>query len=176
MSDNRTANHFSSALFEFLEETFETHHGFYLDKGTSLFEILSTISATEAPNRSPGRALRSPRRSTMSPTISTCCGRPSRAGSSARSTGRLPGASVLSPMRNGQTWCRSCGAGSAIRSPCCTMPTGPTRTTSTAQSRSSSTLPTTSGRSARRCARSRKRTERAGCAVPGPACTVATTR
>ena len=48
MTDSPVATHFSSALFEYLEETFETHHGFYLDKGTSLFETLSTISATEA--------------------------------------------------------------------------------------------------------------------------------
>lgn len=48
MTESSLATHFSSALFEFLEETFEAHHGFYLDKGTSLFETLSTISATEA--------------------------------------------------------------------------------------------------------------------------------
>jgi hypothetical protein len=48
MTDSLVATHFSSALFEFLEETFESHHGFYLDKGTSLFETLSTISAMEA--------------------------------------------------------------------------------------------------------------------------------
>lgn len=48
MTESRLAKHFSSALFEFLEETFETHHGFYLDKGTSMFETLATISAEEA--------------------------------------------------------------------------------------------------------------------------------
>lgn len=48
MTHSSLAAHFSSALFEFLDETFETHHGFYLDKGTSLFETLSTVSATEA--------------------------------------------------------------------------------------------------------------------------------
>ena len=39
---------FSKALFEVLEETFETHHGIYLDKGTSLFTTLDQISAGEA--------------------------------------------------------------------------------------------------------------------------------
>lgn len=48
MSDDRTAKHLSSAIFEYLEETFETHHGFYLDRGTSMFETLATISAEEA--------------------------------------------------------------------------------------------------------------------------------
>ncbi|MDQ3542016.1 MAG: hypothetical protein M3440_15160 [Chloroflexota bacterium] len=48
MTNTSLETHFSGALFEFLEETFETHHGFYLDKGTSLFETLSTVSATEA--------------------------------------------------------------------------------------------------------------------------------
>ena len=45
MSDDRTAKHLSSAILEYLEETFETHHGFYLDRGTSMFETLATISA-----------------------------------------------------------------------------------------------------------------------------------
>lgn len=35
-------------VFELLEETFEQHHGIYLDKGTSLFETLDAISAEEA--------------------------------------------------------------------------------------------------------------------------------
>lgn len=40
---------FSNNLFQFMEETFEAkHHGIYLDKGTSLFETLETISAQEA--------------------------------------------------------------------------------------------------------------------------------
>lgn len=30
---------FSEELFTILEETFETHHGVYLDKGTSLFRV-----------------------------------------------------------------------------------------------------------------------------------------
>jgi len=39
---------FSEELFTILEETFDTHHGIYLDKGTSLFATLSQISAGEA--------------------------------------------------------------------------------------------------------------------------------
>jgi hypothetical protein len=39
---------FSKELFDILEETFETHHGVYLDKGTSLFATLDQISADEA--------------------------------------------------------------------------------------------------------------------------------
>lgn len=40
--------HFKKALFLLLDETFETVHGIILDKGTSLFETLSEISAAEA--------------------------------------------------------------------------------------------------------------------------------
>jgi hypothetical protein len=39
---------FTHELFEILDETFEQVHGIYLDKGTSLFETLATISAEEA--------------------------------------------------------------------------------------------------------------------------------
>jgi hypothetical protein len=40
---------FAQNLFQLMEETFEArHHGIYLDKGTSLFETLETISAEEA--------------------------------------------------------------------------------------------------------------------------------
>jgi hypothetical protein len=39
---------FAKELFEILDETFETHHGIYLDEGTSLFETLETINAGEA--------------------------------------------------------------------------------------------------------------------------------
>jgi len=39
---------FSKELFSVLEETFETHHSIYLDKGTSLFETSSQIGADEA--------------------------------------------------------------------------------------------------------------------------------
>ena len=40
--------HFKSALYTLLDETFDNVHGFYLDGGTSLFETLATISAKEA--------------------------------------------------------------------------------------------------------------------------------
>ncbi len=39
---------FSKELLTILEETFETHHGVYLDKGTSLFTTLNQISANQA--------------------------------------------------------------------------------------------------------------------------------
>lgn len=39
---------FKSELFECLDETFERHHGIYLDKGASLFETLENISAFDA--------------------------------------------------------------------------------------------------------------------------------
>ncbi len=39
---------FTSELFEIFDETFEHVQGIYLDRGTSLFETLDTISAEEA--------------------------------------------------------------------------------------------------------------------------------
>ena len=39
---------FTEALFTTLHETFEQVYGIFLDKGTSLFETLETISAEEA--------------------------------------------------------------------------------------------------------------------------------
>jgi hypothetical protein len=40
---------FANSLFQYMEETFESkHHGIYLDKGTSLFETLESVSAEEA--------------------------------------------------------------------------------------------------------------------------------
>lgn len=35
-------------LFDVLDEAFVTHHGVFLDRGTSLFETLETITAAEA--------------------------------------------------------------------------------------------------------------------------------
>lgn len=35
-------------LFALLDETFENHHGIYLDKDTGLFTTLETVSAQEA--------------------------------------------------------------------------------------------------------------------------------
>ena len=48
MNENIATKHFTSNLLSLLEETFETHHGHYLDKGDSLFETLAGISAAEA--------------------------------------------------------------------------------------------------------------------------------
>jgi hypothetical protein len=39
---------FTRALFDILDETFEAHHGIFLDNGTSLFGTLATITAPEA--------------------------------------------------------------------------------------------------------------------------------
>lgn len=40
---------FANNLFLLMEETFEVkHHGIYLDRGTSLFETIETVSAEEA--------------------------------------------------------------------------------------------------------------------------------
>ncbi|HMO59393.1 MAG TPA: hypothetical protein PKA05_12275 [Roseiflexaceae bacterium] len=42
------AEHFTNALYLMLDEAFDNVHGFFLDKGTSFFETLATISAAEA--------------------------------------------------------------------------------------------------------------------------------
>ncbi len=39
---------FYKELLDILEETFDIHHGVYLDKGTSLFDTLDQISAEDA--------------------------------------------------------------------------------------------------------------------------------
>jgi hypothetical protein len=40
--------HFTTALLALLDETFDNVQGFYLDRGTSLFETLASITAAEA--------------------------------------------------------------------------------------------------------------------------------
>jgi hypothetical protein len=45
MSKSIAVEGFTKELFEILDETFEHVHGIYLDKGTSLFETLETITA-----------------------------------------------------------------------------------------------------------------------------------
>lgn len=40
--------HFLNSLFALLDETFENHHGIYLDKNTSLFKTLELVTAEEA--------------------------------------------------------------------------------------------------------------------------------
>jgi hypothetical protein len=42
------AEHFTKALLTLLDETFDNVHGLYLDRNTSLFETLATITAEEA--------------------------------------------------------------------------------------------------------------------------------
>ncbi len=41
-------NHFTKAVLELLDETFDNVQGYYLDKDTSLFQTLASISADEA--------------------------------------------------------------------------------------------------------------------------------
>jgi hypothetical protein len=48
MSGQISSEHFTKALYMLLDETFDNVQGFYLDKGTSFFETLATISADEA--------------------------------------------------------------------------------------------------------------------------------
>jgi hypothetical protein len=48
-------DHFTNPLYTLLDETFDNVHGSYLDKGTSLFETLATISAEEASTPVGGR-------------------------------------------------------------------------------------------------------------------------
>src|SRR5438094_3173484 len=43
-----TVDQFTGELNAFLDETFESVYGIYLDRGTSLFETLATVSAEEA--------------------------------------------------------------------------------------------------------------------------------
>jgi hypothetical protein len=48
MPNSIPAEFFKANLFELLDETFEQVHGRYMERGTSLFETLATISAEEA--------------------------------------------------------------------------------------------------------------------------------
>jgi hypothetical protein len=48
MSKQIATDSFKKEIFDLLEETFEQVQGIYLDRGTSLFETLETISAEEA--------------------------------------------------------------------------------------------------------------------------------
>ena len=48
MSSQIQAEHFTNALYTLLDETFDNVQGYFLDKGTSMFETLATISAEEA--------------------------------------------------------------------------------------------------------------------------------
>jgi len=48
MTDQIDPKRFATEVFNLLDETFENHHGIYLDKGNSLFETLEGIRADEA--------------------------------------------------------------------------------------------------------------------------------
>lgn len=48
MSTHIQTEHFIQALYNLLDETFDNVKGYFLDKGTSMFETLATISAEEA--------------------------------------------------------------------------------------------------------------------------------
>jgi hypothetical protein len=48
MTTQIRGDHFVDALSMLLDETFDSVHGFFLDKGTAMFETLATISAKEA--------------------------------------------------------------------------------------------------------------------------------
>ncbi|NOK60388.1 MAG: hypothetical protein GFH27_549281n218 [Chloroflexi bacterium AL-W] len=48
MSTPIQTEHFTNALYALLDETFDNVRGYFLDKGTSMFETLATISAEEA--------------------------------------------------------------------------------------------------------------------------------
>ncbi len=48
MSTKIDQEHIVPDLFDILDEAFVTHHGIFLDRGTSLFETLETITAEEA--------------------------------------------------------------------------------------------------------------------------------
>ena len=48
MSDRILSDVFKKQLFDLLEETFSAVQGIYLDRGTSLYETLDTISSDEA--------------------------------------------------------------------------------------------------------------------------------
>ncbi|MFN8472641.1 MAG: hypothetical protein U0822_10655 [Anaerolineae bacterium] len=48
MSTQIQAEYFTGALYTLLDETFDNVQGYFLDKGTSMFETLATISSDEA--------------------------------------------------------------------------------------------------------------------------------
>ncbi|RIK41261.1 MAG: hypothetical protein DCC55_12510 [Chloroflexi bacterium] len=48
MSTQIQTEHFTQALYSLLDEAFDNVHGYFLDRGTSMFETLATISAAEA--------------------------------------------------------------------------------------------------------------------------------
>ena len=51
MTEQITTDKLQKDVRQFIEETFATHHGIYLDKGTTLAETLADLSAEEASQR-----------------------------------------------------------------------------------------------------------------------------
>lgn len=51
MTQQASADKLQKVALQFLEETFDKHHGIYLDKGTSFFETLAGVPAAEASER-----------------------------------------------------------------------------------------------------------------------------
>jgi hypothetical protein len=49
--DQLTTDRAKKEVLDFLEETFEKHHGIYIDKGTTFFETLDSMTADEASYR-----------------------------------------------------------------------------------------------------------------------------
>ena len=48
MSETIATPHFTTQLFDIMDEVFVTHHGIFLDRNNSLFETLAPITAAEA--------------------------------------------------------------------------------------------------------------------------------
>ncbi|GAB4436877.1 MAG: hypothetical protein Kow0031_18690 [Anaerolineae bacterium] len=48
MTNQIQTDDFTNTLYGLLDETFDNVQGYYLDKGTSMFETLATVSAAEA--------------------------------------------------------------------------------------------------------------------------------
>jgi len=51
MPEQAITDKLQKEALQFLEETFDKHHGIYLDKGTSFFETLTTVTPEEASQR-----------------------------------------------------------------------------------------------------------------------------
>ncbi len=48
MSKQIDQSRFTTEFFDILDETFENHHGIFLDKGTSLFQTIAKVNASDA--------------------------------------------------------------------------------------------------------------------------------
>ena len=111
---------FAQDLFDILEETFETHHGIFLDRGTSLFQTLAGITAAEASRPVGISAPRWQRRLPTSFSTWKCSNATSLPATAARRIGARSGApSKASPRRNGMRSASSCARPTSAFSPCC---------------------------------------------------------